>query len=243
MRSILQWAFWSIGLGLQFLVASALLSGPIRKYWAIFFYTVVLFLTTVIDILAVVDPAHVRNLAADVYWAGEFLRSGALFGIVLASVTQAVSTEKRALVKRLVILFAMLFWSGSFYLQRSDNFELWMTNAFRNISFGAALINLALWLFLIATRRRDSTLLMISGGLGIQMTGEAIGLSLRQMSPYTVLLGALVAVTAHFVCLYIWWQALRSIRREAPITQTGAAPTAADPKRRSAMRSEAVAVN
>ena len=84
-----------------------------------------------------------------------------------------------------------------------------MTNAFRNVSFCAAVVNLCFWLTLIASPRRNSQILLITGGLGVQMTGAAIGQSLRQLSPYTVLAGGLVAILSHFLCLFIWWHALR----------------------------------
>jgi hypothetical protein len=56
---------------------------------------------------------------------------------------------------------------------------------------------------------------MVSGGLGIQMAGKAIGHSLRQLSPLNPLAGDLVIVLSHLLCLYIWWHAFRRFDPEA----------------------------
>ena len=84
-----------------------------------------------------------------------------------------------------------------------------MTRFSRNLGFLAVLLNLVLWAALLKHRRPDQTLLLVSGGMGIQMAGKAIGHALRQLSPSTVTAGNLVIVLSHLLCLYIWWQAFR----------------------------------
>jgi F0F1-type ATP synthase assembly protein I len=84
-----------------------------------------------------------------------------------------------------------------------------MTKLARNLSFCSVILNLALWAVLIKARHTDRRLLLISGGLGVQMAGKAIGHSLRQVSASTVLAGNLVYVLSHLACMYIWWQAFR----------------------------------
>ena len=50
---------------------------------------------------------------------------------------------------------------------------------------------------------------MITGGLGIQFAGGAIGQALRDMSPTIVMVASDFTVIANLARLYIWWQALR----------------------------------
>jgi uncharacterized membrane protein YsdA (DUF1294 family) len=88
-----------------------------------------------------------------------------------------------------------------------------MTQFSRNVGFLAVILNLVLWAALLKHRRPDQTLLMVSGGIGIQMAGKAIGHSLRQWRP-TVTTGDLVIVLSHLLCLYIWWQAFRKPSEE-----------------------------
>jgi hypothetical protein len=87
-----------------------------------------------------------------------------------------------------------------------------MSRVVRNLSFCSAIVNMALWFVLIASERKDARLLMITGGLGIQITGDAIGQSLRQVSHVTTVAGNMIIVLAHFLCLYIWWQAFQEKR-------------------------------
>jgi hypothetical protein len=84
-----------------------------------------------------------------------------------------------------------------------------MTAVIRNMSLGAAILNLGLWAGLIGRKDRDPQLLLLSGGLGLQMTGEAMGHSLRMISRTSEIFGNVVLVVAHLLCLLAWWQAFR----------------------------------
>ena len=66
-----------------------------------------------------------------------------------------------------------------------------------------------------ASRKSDRRLLLISGALGIQFTGEAIGeairsLSIPSMAKAIALTGSVVGMLADLACLYLWWQTFRS---------------------------------
>ena len=63
-----------------------------------------------------------------------------------------------------------------------------MTPWTRDLNFCSAILDLALWALLIAAREKDHRLLLLSGGLGIQFTGEAIGES-TATSPYAATRG------------------------------------------------------
>jgi len=70
---------------------------------------------------------------------------------------------------------------------------------------------------LLASRVKDSRLLMISGGLGIQFAGEAIGESLRSIAIQHRLrtlsfAGSLLTSLVDMASLYIIWQAVRTIK-------------------------------
>jgi len=74
---------------------------------------------------------------------------------------------------------------------------------------------MALWAILIASRVRDRQLLMLSGALGIQFTGQAIGQSLRNLAQpshsYPILYsGNAVLMLANLGFLYILWKSFRT---------------------------------
>ena len=85
----------------------------------------------------------------------------------------------------------------------------WMTRFTRDLNFCAAILLVGLWTMLISARQKDYKLLMITGGLGIQFAGGAIGQALRDMSPAIVMAASDFTVIANLARLYIWWQALR----------------------------------
>ena len=108
----------------------------------------------------------------------------------------------------MLIAGSVLFAALSLYFTYNHGLDLWMTQFSRNVGFLAVILNLILWAALLKHRRPDQTLLLVSGGMGIQMAGKAIGHSLRQLR-LTVTTGNLVIVLSHLLCLYIWWQAFR----------------------------------
>jgi hypothetical protein len=95
----------------------------------------------------------------------------------------------------------------------------WMTPWTRDMNFFAALLDIGLWGVLIGSRTKDYKLLMISGALGIQVTGEAIGQAIREMShsPMVATLTGDFISLANIGCLYIWWQAFRMAPARAPM--------------------------
>ena len=68
---------------------------------------------------------------------------------------------------------------------------------------------------LAAARRPDRGLMLLSGGLGLQLTGAIMGEQLRHFSRRLLLTGTLLEVTTGFLCLYIWWRALGVARLPA----------------------------
>ncbi len=209
---ILQWSLWTVGLLLQFLVFSALLRGVYRKYPFLFAYSITLFLTTVIEVVAALDVGFFSGPWAGYYWVGDLVRQAALHALALSLIYTALPADpKRAARLRLLLLASVIYWALSAYFCFEPRLNLWMTRLARNLTFGVALLNLLLWSLLIARRTRDRELLLISGGLGIQMAGEAVGLSLRGMSRAVTFVGVLISIFAHFLCLLIWWRALRGV--------------------------------
>jgi len=76
------------------------------------------------------------------------------------------------------------------------------------------LMDIVLWTSLLATRDRDRRLLLLSGGLGVQFAGTAVGESLRQLALRSRSLplarsGSFIIVAANLFRFYAWWRALR----------------------------------
>jgi hypothetical protein len=140
-----------------------------------------------------------------------------VYAVVMSLIYQATGKlQTRRIVRASLIVGAILFAGASVLIHRNPalNMGSFMTPWTRDLSFCSTILDLALWALLIASREKDHRLLLLSGGLGIQFTGEAIGtsivqLALRNRSRTLSLSGGVVMVLADLMFLYIWWQAFR----------------------------------
>jgi hypothetical protein len=222
-KFVIQVCGWLIGIPLEILVIVALLRGGYRRYPIVFLYVIVNFVTTLVDIpistqsLLTHDLAVLRQ-AARVYWVNEWILQALIFATVLSLIDLAISTSRwRRLMRAGLAAGALLFAGTSFlihYLPPPVKYGIWMTPWTRDLSVCATILDRALWMILIASRKSDRRILLISGALGMQFTGEAIGeaivsLSMPHMVEALALTGSVVAVAANLACLYVWWQTFR----------------------------------
>jgi|SRR5581483_9829010 len=219
----LQYLSWVIGVILELLVIGALSRGLYRRFPFVFAYCTTLFLTTVVEVAAkTASGTHFRLLFRNLYWIDEIISQILIFCLVLDLIHQASeASTKRRPIRLFVFAVALVVPIASFLLHYRPDLRLnaWMTLVSRDMSFCSVILDLALWLLLIAARKKDRLLLLVTGALGVQFTGAAIGQSLRHLSRNTVAFGNLVLVFSSLFCLYAWWQAFR----RAPVVQTARA--------------------
>jgi hypothetical protein len=229
----LQLCGYVVGLPLELLIIAALVRGPYKRFPILFAYTIVTFLTTVVEIPANIayyrgDRQALRSRAF-YYWFNERVLLVLLFLVVVTLIWHATAhIRSRKPVRLILIVGPILFASASFLIHYNPNATVqgeWMTPWTRDLNFGSAVLDLGLWTLLIASRGKDRLLLMLSGALGIQFTGEAIGGSIRSLAvaifgptaqarPLLVT-GNILIMAANLVCMYIWWQAFREARAGA----------------------------
>jgi hypothetical protein len=135
-----------------------------------------------------------------------------MYAVTVALVMYALPrTRTRAAVLRLFVWAAFVFWVASVLLHTQKDFSKWLNAIVRDLSFGSAVVTLCAWFFFIRAEKRDSRLLMVTAGLGLQLTCDAMGESLLQVisAQRFNFLGGLVSVFGHLLCLLIWWYAFR----------------------------------
>jgi hypothetical protein len=163
-----------------------------------------------------------------VRWFNVVVMQVLVYAVVMSLIYQATGQlRSRRIVRVSLIAGAILFAAVSFLIHRDPalNTGSFMTPWIRDLNFCSAILDMALWTLLIAAREKDHRLLLLSGGLGIQFTGEAMGRSIRQLALRTrshamSLTGAVLILLADLVFLYIWWRALRAapVRRQTGVT-------------------------
>ncbi len=220
MQTAIQICGYLVGLPLELLILAALLRGAYKEFPLVFLYVVVDFLTSVIEIrpsLAYVSrtPHAVREWAL-IYWVDERIMQVLVFLLVISLIYRAAGGFRpRRTLLALLVCGTLLFAGVSFFLHYDARVVpgRWMTPWTRDLNLCATILDLALWAMLIAPRKKNYRLLMLSGALGIRFTGQAIGQSLRQIgqsletrSPSLVLAGSILIMLANLVCLYLWWR-------------------------------------
>lgn len=220
MEVAIQIVLISVWLPLNLLVTIGMLRGDYRRFPMIFGYVVVQLLATAAEIPAYWAVYSHTPQAVDlqifVYWLDEAIAQVLVYVIVLDLIYRATSNHRaRRPLRTGIVLGAILFAGISFLIHyKRVQAGIWMTPWTRDLNFCAAVLDLALWALLIASGKKDSRVLLLSGGLGIQFAGQALGESVRQLSimnrSHTIaLIGSTLVVVSEILRSYIWWQVFR----------------------------------
>ena len=206
------------------LLIAALLRGGFRQFPAVFAYVVAEFLSSVIEMPLALTYYHTHNVRVGSryvfwYWLDETILQLIVLIVVMSLIWQVTRAAHTRRMVRTGLSLGMLLFAGISFAVHFDSklpAGIWMTLWARDINFASAILDMALWAMLIARRPKDGRVLALSGGLGIMFTGEAIGESLRSLSPRLVFQGDIFMIVTYLVFLYIWWQAFRTARPLGP---------------------------
>ncbi len=221
MRLALQIISSLAGLLLGLAVIARMVRGPFRQYPFLFVYLLADFLTGVVETRVTLayysGNKSIEQNYVTFYWLDEVIVQVLVYAAVISLLYYATQGFPSRQVMRLsVISFAIVFAATSFavHYNPSANKGSWMTPWSSNLNFCSAILDLALWAILIGSRKKDHRLLMISGALGIQFTGQAIGQSLRNLSQgnrsgFLLYTGDTIGILMYLAFLYILWQAFR----------------------------------
>jgi hypothetical protein len=135
-----------------------------------------------------------------------------VFCVVIAFIDDAArQSQHKAIERRWLILGSALICAVSYAAHRSSHFNRQMTLISRDLNICAVILDLILWSLLLAVRRPERRLLLLSGGLGLQLTGAIMGEQLLQLSRGLYAVGTLIEVVTSLLGTYIWWRALRAV--------------------------------
>jgi len=215
---LLQWVIFAVSATLQLcVIASLRRRSAYKEYPFVYAYSLVLFLKVLADaalFTGVVSFSKTAKLAY--YYRSDAVREFLLFSVVVSLIEGAMQrSSDRGRIRLLLAVTAVIVVFVSLLVHWDPSrFALWMTKVTRDLSFGSVVLTLLLWLMLISSPRRKPQLLMLTVGLGLQFTGEAIGQSLRQIahshrSTGLVFAGNLLLSVSHLMRLYVWWEAFR----------------------------------
>jgi len=233
----IQWCTYLIGLPLELLTIRAMLRGGLREYPFVFSYLVASFLTTVAEMpasLAFYRNRRNRQAAIDYawwYWHDEAILTVLVFVLVISLIYHGTARlESRRSVRLGLITGAVLFAGISFAIHYrtpgpTESYALWASLWTRDFKLCAAILDMALWLILLAARTKDRRLLTLSWALGIMFAGEAIGESVRNLATPTKfhLLadgGGVISILADLTFFYVTWRVFRVAGGKAGATES-----------------------
>jgi len=196
---------------LQVVVIYFMTKGFYKAYPAVFFYLLVLFLTTVSDAAAYFDVDAYGTWYSNIFYINNTLRYFSGFAAVMSlylKVTAVDASMQRVRLRVIVGATIVVLFIFSGHLLGNEGVGSYLAVVGRDVSFFTAVLILLLWMMLIRYRTKDPFLFLISSGLGLNMSGDAIALSLLHLQAPAALASA-IAIGAHILCLLIWIKALR----------------------------------
>ncbi len=200
-----------LALVLQVFILSAMLRNGVRKYWPLLLYIVSLFLSTAVLMLSMSGSSGWSRDAFRFFWISEVIQQALVYCTIISFIHQRLSSDTaRAPLTRWLIVGAAAILLTILAVHKDPGMSAWMTPASRDLSFVATALNLVLWTVLLRDPKRNQRLLMVSGGLGVQLAGSAIGQGLRvlwEVSKTFATLGNFVGSITYLLSLYIIYRA------------------------------------
>jgi hypothetical protein len=179
-----------VGVGVLFFATVGLLLGPVRRFFVVLIYLGLELASslglTIADVLYKAPDQRLRY--EHLYWTNEVALDVLLFLVVIVLTYKATPEgPNRKKVARILtgigvaaLVLPVLLFHPTFAPWPTLQ---WFNSTAEVLNFGAALMNLALWGALIASRQREPQLLKVSVGLGVVVTAGAISYGLRHLIP------------------------------------------------------------
>jgi hypothetical protein len=204
------------------------LVGRVGKAYPVFFVTtLVLALTSVADLGRLTAFGRSAEFAG-LYWFNEILRQGFTFLLVISLIYRSLADHPaRERVRRWLVIASLIILALAYVLAGGGSLNEKMTGTMQYLNVTAIALNLILWFSLVRAQKGDRLPVLISGGLGLQATGFALGLSLSQfwrVSKVFGYLGGYMQAFAGLLCLYVWYRGVREAAGQ-PASHPLAAPS------------------
>jgi len=203
-----------------------LLRGPLRRYSLLFLYCCAQLIAIVAEGIALSTGGVQSALYRNVYWTGDVVHELLLFLMVI-TLTYSVmeGNPLRPGVGRMLTIIAVAAAVLPFVLYHPYFTGAWFRHTSQLLSLGAAFMNLLLWTAILGRKgKRDHQLLMVSAGVGIAVTGLAVGYGFLQFmnSPAARwlpdLFKALTQVAGNVIWCWAFWPAFAHGQKGHPGT-------------------------
>lgn len=218
---------------MQLLVLSRFFDRRNRDFPLATFYSAVLPLITA-SVYLISSPYASAKLSGQASQQYLLIYAGAdllMHILLLAIMLQLTGRSLRLLKMSPSVFYAMIGVSvlvlvGAswyFYNDSKTLFQAKFSNIRRYVSVYLVILNLLWWGFLIRSKKFDRRILLLSAGIGLQMTGQvitdslySIGVELNKDGAIWMSLGVYIGFLTHFLCLYCWLRAFSPANASLP---------------------------
>ncbi len=204
------------------LLSFLLLQNYYRKYSLLFGYRLTYLATSILEVALVHHfGTKLNSTYTFVYWTDEVALDLLQFLLVIALTYRAMEGNPArpafgrffAGVVVVMVLVPFLIFHHPLFSNR------WFYQTSQLLNFGAGVMNLALWTALLGSRRRDPQLLVVSAGLGVAVTANAISYGIRVLGARGVphRFADALNTAADLGSLVIWCWAFQPKKNDKPI--------------------------
>lgn len=223
-----------LALLLQAFLLSRFLDGRNRNYPLAILYSLLLFVLTTLAILwqngvSWIVQALPNASIVQFQSALEILMHLVLLILMLQLIRQTQAERGEASHNTLLIGgIAILTFATTMYWVRSSPPVIQFNRVRQVMSFFMVLLNLYWWTLLLGSKKVSRRILLLSTGIGLQMTGQVIGdgiLSfLKRPDQFLIIIaGLLVIFLTHFCSLAAWYEAFHPKNAPQPSPQLNVA--------------------
>jgi hypothetical protein len=215
----------AVQIALELLLVILLLRGPFRKYVVFSVYAVFALAADLVDNVTYYRLGWKSPLYRQLYWTDHIALDLVIFFVVIACTYQALQENhlRRKAAKALgaIAIAALALPFALIHNHHAKQYGFfssqWFNHASQILNFGAAIMNLVLWVALLSNRRRDPKLVTLSVGLGVFTTAAAIAWGVRQWlaEENRWPLDILVTVT-YIASLGLWCWVFRAKQTQRP---------------------------
>lgn len=211
-----------IGLLLDILVIACLVRGPLKRFKFVFCYCVVEAVIFVIGGLSYLHLGPRGMRYENFFWTADLVTHALITLILISLIRESLGSnvDLRRLASWVLPVVIAGVALGSLLVFQDTSINVWMTPVSRNLSFAEEILNFMLWTALIRNRDYDRLLLFISAGIGVQVTGEVIGHTIRtfmQKGGTMIWLPDTLVMVSEIVCLLTWVWAFGRPRSPLPL--------------------------
>ncbi len=160
------------------------------------------------------------------YWTFDLVLHGLIIALLLFLMREALNGRSGFDRTGLLIIAVVgLLVALALYMLFGPT-KGWVNPLSRDLSFCEEILNLVLWTILLRNRTRDIVLLLVSAGVGIQVTGEVIGHTLRLVTESRTLvwLPTSILLLCETGALLVWCKAFLTFGRRQRAAETGIQP-------------------